>query len=554
MTPPADVPLSRVRPEDTATELKCVVVTPIVRYLDSTLGSERAKTVISETGMNTEYLLNPDNWISNDYFRRLLCKLVEVTRDRRAPFVAARQCSDMGTYGFVARFLKQLVSPRTSYRLVVNYNSLWNKISRWSLIEDHADACVIRVQFMPPHRQDRNNCMAIQGSLAALPRNYGLPFAKVEELECACEGKEGCVYRVTWTNKPSRLWGVAGALVWLLIGLLVSWFTGWVPGSVGWMMLLALAGYFAGREMDYRFRLRDVYAENEQQAVSLLDSIRAIENLNQGLQQKVEQRTAELSEANARLEQALKDLRDSQEKIIMSERQAAVGVLAAGMAHEMNNPMNAIRLSLQALREDIAANHELAEVVETATRATSRCSRIVSDLLSFSREPQQITPVALRDILAETVAEFRKEHAGPFFIATRVEATPFTLQLDRAQLKQALTNILSNAFDAMEGKGEVEVSLRRDEREAVLSIADRGPGIDPSLIRRVFDPFFTTKKSAIRKGTGLGLSIAYQLVQRNGGTIEVSSKPGCGATFVLRFPFPRGGEGGESKPGAGVHA
>lgn len=554
MTTFAEFPLSRVRPEDTATELKCVVVTPIVRYLESLFGAEKARGLIAETEMNADYLLSPDNWISNDYFRRLLRKLVDATGNRRAPFVAARQFSDMGTYGLVARFLKQLVSPRTSYRLVVIYNSLWNKISRWEMLEDHVGACVIRVQFRPPHRQDRNNCLAIQGSLAALPRNYGLPFAKVEELECACGGKEGCVYRVTWADKPSWLWGGVGALIGLLIGAVASWVSGWVPGSAGWMLLLGFAGLLAGRGMDYRFRLRDVYAENEKQAVSLLDSMRAIEKLNEGLQQKVEQRTAELSEANARLEQALKELRDSQEKIILSERQAAVGVLAAGMAHEMNNPMNAIRLSLQALREGIASGHELADVVETATRATGRCSRIVSDLLSFSREPQQITPVALRDILAEAVVEFRRDHAGSFRIVTRVEAAPFTLRLDRAQLKQALTNILSNAFDAMEGQGEVEVLLRRGENEAILSIADRGPGIDPSLIRRVFDPFFTTKKSATRKGTGLGLSIAYQLVQRNGGTIDVSSQPGCGATFVLRFPFPRGSEDGGSKPGVDVHA
>ncbi len=545
-------PISRVKPEDTTTELKCVVVTPILRYLQSEFGEGRMRRVVADTEMNIDYLLNADNWVSYNYFLRLLRRLVEVTGNPRAPFVAARVHSDMSTYGLVARFLKHLGSPKQSYQLIVQFHSLWNRISRWRLAEARGNHCVISVQLLSRHQQDKNNCLSIQGSLATIPRQYGLPHARVTEQRCACDGADACVYEIRWVNKPARLRGYIGALAGLAMGGVCIWFEGWAPSVIGCGALLALAGYFAGRKLDYGIRLGEVYAQNEEQASSLLESIRAIEKLNEELQQKVEQRTAELSDANGRLAQALKDLQDSQERTILAERQAAVGVLAAGMAHEMNNPMNAIRLSLQALSEGLADSNELAPVVETASRATCRCSRIVSDLLSFSRDPQKIVPVALRDIAQEAVAEFLREHPEGFRIAVEVRGDAIPLRLDRAQIKQVLANILSNAFDAMEGKGDVEVQLDRGDREVVLSVTDHGPGIEESLRRRVFDPFFTTKKSALRKGTGLGLSIAYQLMQRNGGTIEVLSEIGQGATFVLRFPLTVGPEGGGTAS-AGAH-
>jgi signal transduction histidine kinase len=527
------LPAGKVQPQDVAMELKCVVSIPVLNYLKAKYGDAEMKRIVAETGMAPEYVGNSANWISYSYFSRLLQKLVDVTGDPNAPFEAARLHSDKASYTAVGLILIQMDSPETVYRLIVQFHSLWTRVNKWRLIEIGRNRCVIEVSF-PAVKQDRNNCLAIQGSLAAAPHQFGLPSATVEERQCACKGADACVYEVRWVNKPTRLWGFAGALAGLAAGLGL-WFAEGTPSLLFLGVLLAFAGYLAGRRIDYGIRLRKVYAQNEEQANSLLESIREIEKLNEELQQKVDQRTAELLDANQRLESTIKDLKESQEKVILAERQGAVGVLAAGMAHEMNNPMNAIRLSLQALRESLPLGSEMSGVVETASRATGRCSRIVSDLLSFSRETQKLAPIALREILTETLADFEKDHPGELRFVTQFSTPVVPLRLDRAQIKQAITNILANAHDAMDGKGEVDVSLDGSDKEILLTITDHGPGIEEPLLRRVFDPFFTTKKSAARKGTGLGLSIAYQLVHRNGGTIEVHSEKGRGATFVFRF-------------------
>lgn len=536
--------------ENVAMDLKCAVAGPMLRFLKERLGNEKTRAFVEETGITAEHLEDPSNWISYAYFCRFLRKLVELTGDPQSPRDIGRRYCDPDSWGSVAVFLKHVGTPADVYRLVVGFNGLWNRISEWHLAEMRANRCKIRVRYTK-YSQDKNNCLAIQGSLAAGPRVFGLPSAEVREEQCACDGADACVYDVRWVNKPAHLWGYVGALAGLVMGAVGAWLMGREDWVIGGGALLALAGYFAGRVIGYKKRLSEVYAQNEEQATSLLESIRATETLNEELQRKVEQRTSELSDANQRLQSTIKDLRKSQEKVILAERQGAVGVLAAGMAHEINNPMNAIRLSLQALRESLPSGSELSGVVETASRATGRCSRIVGDLLSFSREPQQIALIALQDILSETLADFQKEHPGDFRITTQFCASVIPLRLDRAQIKQAVTNVLVNAYDAVEGKGNIDVSLGSSEKEVSLTIADHGPGIDESLLRHVFDPFFTTKKSATRKGTGLGLSIAYQLVHRNGGTIEVQSEKGRGATFVFRFPLTAGKSGPHDR--VGVH-
>src|SRR5690606_24289217 len=150
-------------------ELKCVVTTPVLRFLEQRLGRSRTRELISDTRMNPDYLEHTENWISYDYFCRLLRKVVEATGEPRAPLIAARDCSTMGTYGVVARFLKHLGSPGHSYQLIVRFHGLWTKVNTWRILESSAGRCTIEVQ---PARvtQDRNNCLAIQGSLAAVTR------------------------------------------------------------------------------------------------------------------------------------------------------------------------------------------------------------------------------------------------------------------------------------------------------------------------------------------------------------------------------------------------
>lgn len=506
-------------------EIKCVVSAPIVRYLEDLYGQEKGDRIVAETKMNSHYLKDPNNWISFAYYHRLLAQLVAVTRDPKAAYTAAWKHTNQITYRGVAHFLTHLGSPGYVYQLAVKFSRLWSRVSRWEM-QKLTKTTAVMVLHYDTYQPDHNNCLALAGSFAAVPREFGLPSATVTEPTCACHGGTTCVFNVTWTNHPTSRRSLYGTATGMAAGLAASLaLTGGISPPI--LLLALIFGYFSGRNTDYRLRLKAAYRHNEEQATSLAETLRTTEDLNETLQEKIEERTAALK-------QALEELRESQDKALMAERQAAVGLLASGMAHEMNNPLNALRLSLQALAEDLTYNDEAQPLLDNANRATSRCRRIVNELLSFSREPRKLRPIDIQDILAASVAQFKRENPETITLIVNVSENLPLVQLDHAQIQQAIHNLLTNAADAMEGTGSIQVDLHGDGNTLVLSVADTGSGMNANTRKQIFDPFFTTKQGG--RGMGLGLSITYQLVRRNGGHIDVESRQGTGTTFTIRFP------------------
>lgn len=520
-------------PEDTATELKCVVAIPILRGMEETLGAEGLRQAVHETGMSLDYLENANHWIGYNYFCRLLRKLVEVTGSERAPYDAAMKHSNSASYRAVGRFIRHVSTPSDMFRGMPRFSRLWSKVNAWEARRIERNRAVMAV-FPLGYPQDANNCLAIQGSLAAVPRQYGLGNARIVEKECACQGADACVYEITWEPSPAWRSGLLLGFALWAFGCWLAMLTGWGALSLLLAAAFGLVGVVLGRFVEYRKTIEDLDRQNTEQSDFLLENIKEIENLNRGLQAQVESRTAELSRTNAQLQKALSDLQSTQQKALQAEREAAIGVLASGMAHEMNSPINAIRLSVQGARESLDTDSPANGFLETAERATGRCRRIVSDLLSFSREPRLSMRQDLREILASTVSVFTEEDGGDVRVVSTCDEDLPTIRLDRSQIRQAVLNLLNNAADAMHKKGNVRVSLRRGPREVVLSIADDGPGMTTAVKERLFEPFFTTKSGG--RGTGLGLSITQQLIRRNGGTIEAESEPGVGTTFRIRFP------------------
>lgn len=527
-------PMSAVRAEDTATDLKCVVARPVLRYLEHLLGANQMQEIITSTRMHLPYLENGNNWISFDYYCRLLERLVEATGDSHAPYTASRNYTNRQTYSTVESFLTRLASPVTTYRFLARFHGLWDRYAEWKLLAAGLDHCTIAVSFRR-FKQNKNNCLALQGSLASVPAFFGLPFATVAHYTCMCDGAEACVYEMNWVNKPEAKTALLGTLTGLLIGsALVLLFK---TTHAVWIVVpaLAAAGYFAGRTSDYIKRLGEVYVSNENQSQALLEAMMSLEELNHSLQNQIELRTSELSTSNRALQQAMQELRQSQKRMLEVQRQAAIGALAAGTAHEMNSPLNGVRLSLQALKEEAADQPVLLKMIENADRASFRCARIVRELLAFSRSPQQLAQLNLPDIVRACLNIFRKENPVSAFIREDIDGNLPTLFLDRAQIQQALLNLLTNANDAMKGDGTITVSIRNEGSHITLSIADSGPGIAPERLEHIFDPFFSTKIHD-GKGLGLGLSITYELITRNGGTIEAESEPGRGTCFTICFP------------------
>ena len=249
-----------------------------------------------------------------------------------------------------------------------------------------------------------------------------------------------------------------------------------------------------------------------------------LEEWGRTLEEKVRERTDELVRMQARMAQ--------------SERLASLGMLAAGVAHEINNPLGGI-LALTALTvEDLPEQHPNRPNLEEVVRQAERCRTIVRGLLEFSRQSElQLEVVDLNKVLEDTLALVAKQAA--FFnvevVRDQMEDLP-PIAGDRSQLSQVILNLVVNAVQAMQERGTLTITTRFDPaNDAVeMAFADTGRGIAPEDLGRVFDPFFTTKTDG--QGTGLGLSIAYGIVTRHHGTITVESEVGRGTTFRIRLP------------------
>ena len=249
-----------------------------------------------------------------------------------------------------------------------------------------------------------------------------------------------------------------------------------------------------------------------------------LEDWGRTLEEKVRQRTEELGTMQARVAQ--------------SERLASLGMLAAGVAHEVNNPLGGILALTSLAVEEMPQDDPNRENLEEVIRQTERCRDIVKGLLEFSRQSKGNTePVDLNKVLQDTLSLIGKQ--ALFFnvkVDCRLAPELPPVVADRSQFQQVFINILMNAVQAMHEHGTITILTRHqgEDNSVEVAIADTGEGIPPEQISRIFDPFFTTKESG--HGTGLGLSIAYGIVTTHGGSISVQSEPGKGSTFTIRMP------------------
>ncbi len=254
----------------------------------------------------------------------------------------------------------------------------------------------------------------------------------------------------------------------------------------------------------------------------------ALKSLNRELEAKVEERTAQLEEKSLALIRA-------QEELLRAERLAAIGSLAAGVAHEINNPAAIIRGNVEILLNRLPPEAPEREEAGEILKQTERVAQITRGMLAFARE-QAATPsqVFLNPLLVEILAQIgHQAPLGEVRVETDLPSDLPPLFADRERLRQAFTNLLLNALQAMEGTGTLTVRTRLGEESLAVEIADTGPGIPREELSRIFNPFFTTK----RVGTGLGLFVTYGIVKGMKGEIDVESEPGRGTLFRLRFPL-----------------
>jgi two-component system NtrC family sensor kinase len=245
----------------------------------------------------------------------------------------------------------------------------------------------------------------------------------------------------------------------------------------------------------------------------------------------------EICRLTAALNRMMTELESRQEQLVQSRKIAAVGTLTSGIAHEINNPINNIVLTLETLVEDnqVLTPEERQQMYQEALDQADRASDIVKNLLEFSQANHpRVESVFLEELIDKTIRLLHNEFKiHRIKLSKELRGRLPKLLLDKSGVQQVLVNLLMNGIQAMPEGGTLTIVLDRIDDEARIEIADTGPGIPAEHLNRIFDPFFSTKKS----GTGLGLSVSYNIIQKQGGRIEVQSTPGRGTAFSLFFPL-----------------
>jgi signal transduction histidine kinase/ferredoxin len=245
----------------------------------------------------------------------------------------------------------------------------------------------------------------------------------------------------------------------------------------------------------------------------------------------------------SRLEEAINSIKENQDRLIQAEKLASMGQMAAGIAHEINNPLGVVLMYAHLLREELGEGSppKAREDVERITREAMRTRTIVQGILNFAREEKvDRRPTDINALLGECLAGARSlDPEGRIRVETDLDTAMPTYRVDPRQLRQVFDNVVRNAIEAMSGGGTLGVVSRGLAGAFSVQVTDTGPGISEDLLPKLFTPFVTTKP--VGRGTGLGLSVCYGIVKMHGGSIAASNRPGGGASFevVIREPPER---------------
>ena len=293
-----------------------------------------------------------------------------------------------------------------------------------------------------------------------------------------------------------------------------------------------------------------LYAAAVRRRAELAEAHESLKQLNETLEDRVRARTEELQQTNL-------DLRETQAQLVQSDKMASLGMLAAGVAHEINTPLGAIHSNndiesraLEIIRDTVGDPaieqllgehpklHRALEAIKSTNsvtqQATERVTVIVESLKNFARLDQaELQLVDLHEGIDSTLTLLQHLVVDRIEIVRNYGTLP-EVECYASQLNQVFMNILTNAIQAIDDAGSIEVTTRSDGDQVVVDIADSGRGIPSEQLEHVFDPGFTTKGVGV--GVGLGLSITYRIIEDHRGSIDVDSESGNGTTFTVRLP------------------
>jgi two-component system NtrC family sensor kinase len=293
--------------------------------------------------------------------------------------------------------------------------------------------------------------------------------------------------------------------------------------------------------IDVESREQNAFSHNDliatESLAGILTSVITSANQYQKLQETVRQLRAIELELNARIEAQ----HSAENRLIQAAKLAAVGEMAAGIAHELNNPLTTVTGFSELVLEELPLDSAYRSDLEMVSREARRASDVVRRLLDFSRQGEHIRIRAdLNEVVNDVIALTRHLiQTNSVNLTLQLDDSLPWISIDHNQMKQVLLNLIHNALQAMPQGGDLLVNTHTAQREernwVIMAVKDSGIGIQPADQGRVFEPFFTTKGD--RGGTGLGLSVTYGIVTDHGGAIEISSEPNKGSTFAVWLPI-----------------
>jgi len=253
----------------------------------------------------------------------------------------------------------------------------------------------------------------------------------------------------------------------------------------------------------------------------------------------LDHRVADLSDEFRELALAFNDmassLKEQMQRAQRTEQMVVVGQLAAGLAHEIKNPLGGIKAAMQVLYEEADLSKDDRDVVKRVSREVGRLEALMKNFLNFAKPAKpQLTELNVNDLVNTILASSSPGRPASVAVTKELQPLPETMA-DPAQLHQILLNLLLNAVDSMPNGGTLGVRTFFDQGAISIEIADTGRGVSPEHVDKIFMPFFTTKP----KGTGLGLAISKQLVEQHGGSITVATRPTGGSVFRVQLPWQR---------------
>lgn len=309
----------------------------------------------------------------------------------------------------------------------------------------------------------------------------------------------------------------------------------------------------------------------------LKDKTLALEELTQTLERKVEERTQTLAQAKDRLQKAFEDLKTAQAQLLQSEKFSAIGELAGGIAHEINNPVGFIYSNLQTLERYLLeyrelfllvdklyealgsrqegqikavadsleqwkkhANYEfiqgdLSNLLKESMTGVERIRRIIKDLHTFARPDKEVMESVKIEAILESMINIMWNELKYKIVLHKDYGLVPPMTCNPQKISQVFVNLLMNAAQSIKDKGTITVKTYTRNDSVYIEISDTGCGIAPQYLTKIFDPFFTTKP--VGQGIGLGLSTSYDIVKKQGGSLTVESKVGEGSTFTVRLPL-----------------